>query len=129
MSSVEDRLREMLEEAKGQIIEMDELISRLLSAPQVYATVVHAKNEFNLSALERGDMMLILDKTVRKKCKSTYGRIVSDGVKNDGTVDLAIPSGMVVNLCIGLNGSTIQAKLLGKDDGTNCVIVVGGKLF
>lgn len=127
--SDEARLREALEEAKAQIIEQDALLARLLSAPLVHATVVQSKNEFNLAAFEKGDLMLIVDKNIRKKTKFPYGRIIGDGVRKDGKVTLALPSGGVHDFSVGLNGEPIQVKLVGKDDGTNCVVVVGGQLF
>ncbi len=127
----EDVLKAMLEEAKGQILEYEAVFARLMSAPLVYATVVKSNNQFNLAAFEQGDMMLIIDREWRRNEKRPrYGRIVSKGVnKEEGTVTLMLPNGAAQKFYIGLDGNVPQVKLIGKDDGTNCVIVVNGNQF
>ena len=121
----------MLEEAKTQILEYEAVFARLMSAPLVYATVVKSNNKFNLTAFDQGDLMLIIDREWRRnEKKPRYGRIVSKGVsKEDGTVTLMLPNGAAQKFTIGVDGSVPQVKLIGKDDGTNCVIVVNGNQF
>jgi proteasome-associated ATPase len=122
----EDRLREMLEVAKCHILEMEMTLARLMSSPLLYATVARAQNEFNLDVYEQNDMMLVIDR--RHKYKKKYGHIVKVN-KKTGVATLAFPDGHVEDFTIGMNNDPVQVKLLGKDDGTNVVVVVDGKLF
>lgn len=115
------------EELKGQLTFLDFELTRLLAQPLVYATVVSSKNEFNLKAFEKGDRLLIIDKELKKK-KKFYGKLSSDGVTDDGWVICEYANGSKDRLNIGINCFP-QVKLIGKDDGTNCVISVDGKLF
>lgn len=119
---------EELEEIKGQLVEMDATLCRLLSQPLVYATVVKANNKFDLKVFERGDRMLVIDKDLRRERKY-YGKIAGQGVDDEGWVILEYPNGARDRLNIGLNGELPQVKLIGKDDGTNVVIAHEGKLF
>lgn len=120
--------RDEFEEIKGQLIYLDSELSRLLAQPLVYATVVKADNQFRLDAFEQGDRMLVIDKELRKQ-KKYYGKIVSQGVDEDGWVILEYPTGQRDRLNIGLKTELPQVKLLGKDDGMNVVITFDGKLF
>ncbi len=128
MSSNEERLEELLLAAQGTILEQEAFIVRLLSQPLAYATVVEAQNEFNLKAFEQNDLMLITDQEWRRKNEKspTFGKIVSKGVDKDGNVALQLPNGVTEKFAIGLKGVP-QVKLLGKNDGTNCVIVFRGE--
>src|SRR5690554_3968607 len=110
--------RDEFEEIRAQLIMMDAELARLLAQPLVYATVVKADNKFNLEVFEKGDRMLVLDKELRKERKF-YGKIVSDGVDEDGWVIIEYPQGGRDRLNIGMNGEVPQVKLLGKDDGMN----------
>jgi len=126
----EEDLMALLEEAKGTILEYESFVARLLSAPLVYATVVSANNEFKLDAFEQGDLMLIIDREWRKNDKRPrYGKIASKGVDKEGSVTLALPNGAMHKFSIGLKEAPVQVKLLGKDDGTNCVIVFNGQRY
>lgn len=120
--------RDEFEEIKSQLIFLDTELTRLLAQPLVYATVVKADNKFNLEVFENGDRMLIIDKELRKQ-KKWYGKIVSQGVDEDGWVILELPNGNRERLNIGLKTEIPQVKLIGKDDGMNVVIVFDGKLF
>ena len=120
--------REEYEEFKATLLFLEEELTRLHAQPLVYATVVKADNKFNLEAFEAGDRMLIIDKALRKE-KKWYGKIVSQGVDEDGWVILELPQGTRERLNIGLNGQVPQVKLVGKDDGMNVVITFDGKLF
>jgi len=121
-------LEKALEEIKGQLESLDFELTRLLSQPLVYATVVQASNEFRLDVFENGDRMLIIDKELRKQ-KKFYGKIASQGVDEQGWVIVEYLNGGRDRLNIGLNGELPQVKLVGKNDGTNVVITVDGKLF
>lgn len=116
------------EEIKSQLIFLDTELTRLMSQPLVYATVVQAENKFNLKVFEHGDRMLVIDKELRKQ-KKWYGKIVSQGVDEDGWVILELPNGNRERLNIGLKTELPQVKLVGKDDGMNVVITIDGKLF
>jgi proteasome-associated ATPase len=116
------------DEIKGQLMFLDEQLTRLRAQPLVHATVVQANNQFDLSVFEPGDRMLIIDKKLRKEEKF-WGKIVSNGVDEDGWVILEYPNRMKERLNIGLDGNLPQVKLLGKDDGTNVTITFDGKLF
>lgn len=116
------------EEIKSELLDLDNELSRILSQPLAYATVVQADNKFNLAAFERGDRMLVLDKDLRKR-KKFYGKLASDGVDEDGWIILEYSTGEKDRLNIGLNGQPPQVKLIGKDDGMNVVITFDGKLF
>ena len=120
--------RDEFEELKGQLAFLDFELTRLLSQPLVHATVVQASNDFKLEAFEQGDRILVIDKKLRKQ-KKFYGKIASQGVDPDGWVIIEYMMGGRDRLNIGLNGETPQCKLIGKDDGTNAVITVDGKLF
>ena len=120
--------RDEFEEIKSQLISLDTELTRLLAQPLVYATVVKADNKFNLEVFESGDRMLVIDAELRKQ-KKWYGKIVSQGVDEDGWIILEYPSGDRDRLNIGLKTEIPQVKLLGKDDGMNVVIVFGGNLF
>lgn len=120
--------RDEFEEIKSQLIFLDTELTRLLAQPLVYATVVKADNKFNLEVFEFGDRMLVIDKELRKQ-KKWYGKIVSQGVDEDGWVILELPNGNRERLNIGLKTEIPQVKLLGKDDGMNVVITFDGKLF
>jgi len=120
--------RDEFEELKGQLAFLDFELTRLLSQPLVHATVVQASNEFRLDAFEQGDRMLVIDKDLRKQ-KKFYGKIASQGVDEAGWVIIEYLHGGRDRLNIGLNGELPQVKLIGKDDGTNAVITVDGKLF
>lgn len=120
--------RDEFEDIKSQLIYLDTELTRLLAQPLVYATVVKADNQFNLEVFEHGDRMLIIDKELRKQ-KKWYGKIVSQGVDEDGWVILELPDGHRERLNIGLKTEIPQVKLLGKDDGMNVVITFDGKLF
>jgi len=126
----EEQMMALLEEAKGTILEYECFVARLLAAPLVYATVVKARNEFNLEAFEQGDLMLIIDREWRKNDKRPrYGKIASKGVDKEDNVTLALPNGACHKFSIGLKDAPVQVKLLGKDDGTNCVIVFNGQQY
>lgn len=120
--------RDEFEELKGQLAFLDFELTRLLSQPLVHATVVQASNEFKLEAFEQGDRILVIDKELRKQ-KKFYGKIASQGVDPEGWVIIEYMHGGRDRLNIGLNGELPQCKLIGKDDGTNAVITVDGKLF
>ena len=125
--------REEFEEIKGELLTLDVELSRLLAQPLVYATVVEAKNEFNLEVFEQGDRMLVLDKELRKQ-KKFYGKIASAGVDKEGWVILEYSDGSRDRLNIGIKGPAYesdlpQVKLIGKDDGMNVVITFDGKLY
>lgn len=120
--------RDEFEELKGQLAFLDFELTRLLSQPLVHATVVQASNEFKLDAFEQGDRILVIDKELRKQ-KKFYGKIASQGVDSEGWVIIEYLMGGRDRLNIGLNGQLPQCKLIGKDDGTNAVITVDGKLF
>lgn len=120
--------RDEFEELKGQLAFLDFELTRLLSQPLVHATVVQASNEFLLDAFENGDRMLVIDKELRKQ-KKFYGKIASQGVDEQGWVIVEYLNGGRDRLNIGLNGELPQVKLVGKNDGTNAVITVDGKLF
>ena len=124
VASREEKLRASLVDAQETIMEMQEVFGRLLASPLVYGTVVSSKNEFNLDAFEKGDMMMVLDKQNHKDGK--FGRIVSSGVDKGGNVKLQMTSGVKKNFNIGLHGKTPEVKLLEKDDGTNVTILVSG---
>lgn len=119
--------RDELNAIKGQIYEMDEFITRIMSSPLVYASVVSAKNQFDLSVFEKGDRLIVIDKNLKKE-KKTHGHIASDGVDKDGWLVIEYPNQVKENVNIGLNGELPQVKLVGKDDGTNVVIAHDGKL-
>lgn len=117
-----------LDSIQGQLLLLDEEISRLLSQPQVHATVVSAKNEFNLKAYEKNDRVLILDKSLRKE-KRFYGKISSDGVDEEGNMIVEFYDGYRTVLNIGLKDNIPQVKLLGKEDGTEVTITYNGNLM
>ena len=120
--------REEWDEVKGQLMYLDNELSRLLAQPLVYATVVKADNKFNLEVFEAGDRMLVIDKALRKQ-KKWFGKLVSAGVDENGWAIVEYPNGGRDRLNIGMNGELPQVKLLGKDDGMNVVITFDGKLF
>lgn len=120
--------RDEFEELKGQLAFLDFELTRLMAQPLVYATVVQASNEFRLDVFEKGDRMMVLDQEYIKQNKY-YGKIASDGVDEDGWVILEYLNGGRDRFNIGLNGQLPQVKLVGKNDGTNAVITIEGKLF
>ena len=120
--------RDEFDEIKGQLMFLDNELSRLLAQPLVYATVVKADNKFNLEVFEQGDRMLVIDKALRKQ-KKWFGKLVSAGVDENGWAIIEYSSGGRDRLNIGMNGELPQVKLLGKDDGMNVVITFDGKLF
>lgn len=117
-----------LNEIQGQLMMLETELSRLMAQPLVYATVVKAENNLKLEVFEHGDRMLVLDPDLRKQ-KKFFGKIVSQGVDEDGWVIIQYPQGDRDRLNIGLNKQLPQVKLLGKDDGTNVTITLDGKLF
>lgn len=119
--------REEFEQLKGQLAVLDFELTRLMAQPLVYATVVQASNEFRLDVFEQGDRMMVLDPEYIKENKF-YGKIASQGVDEDGWVILEYLNGQRDRFNIGLNGQLPQVKLVGKDDGTNAVITIDGKL-
>lgn len=119
---------EKYEDLKGQVIQQDMILTRLLSQPLVYATVISSKNEFDLSKFEQGDRLVVIDPVLLKK-KKYYGKIGSKGVDADGWLTIEYPLGGKDRVNIGLNKQLPQVKLVGKDDGTNCVISHEGKWF
>lgn len=120
---------EEFQEIKGQILEMDAFITRLMSQPLVYASVVRAKNEFNLDVFEKNDRLLVIDKELRRQ-KKIWGHIASDGVDKDGYLVIEYPAtGEREQVNIGLNGELPQVKLVGKDDGINVIISYQGQLM
>ena len=120
--------KDEFEEIKGQLVFLDTELTRLLSQPLVYSTVVKSDNLFNLEVFELGDRMLVIDKELRKQ-KKWYGKIASQGVDEDGWVIIEYPNGTRDRLNIGLKTELPQVKLIGKDDGMNVVITIDGKLF
>jgi proteasome-associated ATPase len=127
MASTEE-LNELLDEAKQTIMLMDAELTRLKSAPLVYATVVKADNKFRLDNFEKGDPMVVLDREINKDKHKQFGRISSDGADDDGWIILEFPAGGRERLNIGLTGKP-QVKLVGKDDGINVVIALSGLLY
>lgn len=123
-----EELHEMIDEAKQTIMSMDAELTRLKSAPLVYATVVKADNKFRLDNFEKGDPMVVIDREVTKDKHKQFGRISSDGADDDGWVILEFPNTQRERLNIGLTGMP-QVKLVGKDDGMNVVIALGGQLY
>jgi proteasome-associated ATPase len=115
-------------EIKGQLIHLETELSRLLSQPLIHATVVKASNKFDLNVFEHGDRLLVIDKELRKQ-KRFFGKIVSQGVDEDGWAIIEYPQGGRDRVNIGLNNEFPQVKLIGKDDGTNVTITIDGKLF
>jgi SpoVK/Ycf46/Vps4 family AAA+-type ATPase len=121
-------MQELLDEAKQTIMAMDAELTRLKSAPLVYATVVKADNRFRLDAFAKGDPMVVIDPDIKKDKHRQFGRITSNGADDDGYVILEYTSGQRDRLNIGITGKP-QVKLVGKDDGMNVVIALGGQLF
>lgn len=121
-------VHEALDIARQKIMAMDAELTRLKSAPLVYATVVKADNKFRLDAFEKGDPMVVIDPQVRKNEHKQFGRITSNGADEDGWVILEFTNGDRDRLNIGITGMP-QVKLVGKDDGMNVVIALGGQLY
>lgn len=112
---------------KAQLIELDFELTRLLSQPTVWATVVKGSGDLDLKAFAKDERVLVLDEKCRKK-KRFYGKIASNSVSEDGFISVEYLDGKRDRLNIGLNGQIPQVKLVSKNDGTNCVIAVDGKI-
>ncbi len=121
-------MQELLDEARQTIMAMDAELTRLKSAPLVYATVVKADNRFRLDAFQKGDPMVVIDPELRRNKAKQFGRITSNGADEDGYVVLEFTNGERERLNIGIVGNP-QVKLVGKDDGMNVVIALGGQLY
>ncbi len=120
--------RSDFEEMKGELLSLDETLTRLLDSPLIHATVISANNEFDLSAFKMGDRMIVLDVGILKQ-KKNHCKIASEGVDEEGYVIVEFHDESRERLNIGLNGQTPQVKLVGKNDGTNAVISVSGQLL
>lgn len=116
---------------KATLMELEDQVTRLMSQPLAFATVVEAKNEFNLKAYEKGDRVLIIDRKVRKAGgkNKIWGKIASDGVDKNGWLIVEYPMGGRDRLNIGLNDEVPQCKLIGKDDGNNVQIAFQGQVY
>ena len=122
-----ESLKETVMELKEVIEIQDNEIARLNSTPLVYATVVSEKHEIDPDAFQKGDSCLVIDPQDRFREK--IGTIVSDGQK-EGRVKLnfpGIPDEPEYNIGI-VGGAVTQLQLLGKNDGTNILVSVDGKL-
>lgn len=119
---------EEFEEIKGTLFALDCELTRLLSQPLVHAVVVKSDNKFNIEAFEKGDRVIVLDKSM-KKLKKFYGKIVSEGIDEEGWAIIEFADFRRDRLNVGLNGELPQIKLVGKDDGMNVVITLDGKLY
>jgi ATP-dependent 26S proteasome regulatory subunit len=132
------KLQESLQEAQHIILEQEDAIAQLTAAPLVYATVISSNHHVNPEAFMQGDKVLVID----PKCGSYHGRIgtiVSDGVDMDtGTVRCEF-YGIRTKPHFNVGLETIiddetgkpkepQVHLLVKNDGSNIVICLDGKI-
>jgi proteasome ATPase len=131
-------LQEQLQEAMNVVLEQEDELARLNATPLVYATVLSSTHEVKPERFERGDKVLV----IAEECGSYRGRIgsiVSDGVDlESGTVrcefhGIRQKPHFKVGLPTVINPETDkpyepQVHLLVKNDGSNIVIVLDGKV-
>lgn len=118
-----EELVEALREAQDALAILDSQLDQVMAAPKVYGRVVECNTEVNPDAFEEDDICWVTDKEhpkYEKVCKITaYNR-------EEGEVNVEFKDGSVDCFAVGLpEKDPAQVKLLGKDDGTYALIVVG----
>ena len=107
-----------LEKAYDHIECLLDRLNKLLTAPLVHATVVHANNSIDPSKFDKNDLVVFVDNSDdngRTAC------IISKPNKN-GIIEVMFADLRKRKVQIGINGKTPEVKLLGKNDGTNVTI-------
>lgn len=117
---------ELLEEIKATVAAQEFELARLGSQALVHATVVRSDNKFDLKAFEQGDLLIVIDRELKRQ-KKFYGKVASK-VGQDGWVIIEYPDLSRGRVNIGIN-CIPQVKLTAKNDGTNVTISFNGNLY
>jgi proteasome-associated ATPase len=116
-----------LREAQDSIKLLEAKLDEIMAAPKVYGRVVEYHNSVDLEAFEPGCTVWVTDKE-----HPHYGRLAKVTSKvdvEDGSITLEFGDGNKDCLLVGIRDDKGQVKLLGKDDGTFAVVVVGEETY
>ena len=113
-----------LQEAKETIALLNGKLDELLAQPKVYGRVVTSNNVVNPSVFALNDIAWVVDKDNPNYQK--VGKFIQPINEEEGTVVLEFADGSQDVFDVGLpDKPKAQVKLLGKDDGTFAVVVIG----
>ena len=139
LASQMSALQEQVAQSQQIILEQEDELVRLNSAPLIYATVISSDHKVLPERFERGDKVCVID----EECGTYYtriGTIVSEGVDmTSGSVQCSFwnirsKPHFRVGLSEVLDPETKkpyapQVHLMCKNDGSNIVIVMDGKVM
>lgn len=116
-----EEAKEMILELQHRLSYMDDLLAKFFAEPMVHATVVACNNEVDPKKFQKGDLVWC----ATKQCTAR----ISKNPDDDGFVEVVFTDTKREEFQIGLNKMRPEVKLLGKNDGTNVVIVHEGTLL
>lgn len=133
-----EEMADNLEKAQAIILNQADELARLASEPLLFGTVVSEKHEVNPEAYEIDDRVLVIDEACGEFFGKT-GKIIKGVDPDDGRIRCEFFGiGNKPHFRVGLSNVIdpdtkkpykTQVQLLMKNDGTNIVVAVNGKLM
>lgn len=110
-----------MERMEQRLLSMEKEYRRLKAAPFGHATVLHSNNEVDPKKFQPNDEVFVIDEYRIAQ--------ITDTVGDDGEVPVIFPDLTTGEYRIGLDGTRPEVQLIGKNDGTNVVILYDGKRY